>query len=72
MKKPLGEMTEQESIEWVRELQERLRKKQARERAYLDRRKSRGVHTPTDDAYEEDQELENDLLEVLIALEKGV
>jgi hypothetical protein len=71
MRKPLHDMTDQESIEWVRELQARLRKKQARERAYLDRRKSRGTHTPTDDAYEEDQELENDLLEVLIALEEA-
>jgi hypothetical protein len=71
MRKPLNEMSDQEAIEWVQELQKRLRKKQARELAYLDRRKARNVHTPTDDAYEEDQELENDLLEVLIALEKG-
>jgi len=72
MRKPLSEMTDEEAIEWVRELAARLRKKQARERAYLDRRAARGTHTPTDYAYEEDQLLENDLLEVLIALEKGV
>jgi hypothetical protein len=46
-------------------LRARLLAKQRRERAYLDRRASRGVHTPTDDAYEEDQRLEADLLVLL-------
>jgi len=71
MRKLLEDMSEDEARAWVQELASRLRKKQARERAYLDRRRARGTHTPTDEAYEADQELENDLLEVLSALEKG-
>nr|MBA2680535.1 hypothetical protein [Ktedonobacteraceae bacterium] len=32
---------------------------------YLDRRAQRGTHTPTDDAYEADQQLETELLALL-------
>ncbi len=46
-------------------LQDRLQAKQARERAYLDRRAKRGTHTPTDEAYEADQVLEEDLVALL-------
>ncbi|WP_376793621.1 hypothetical protein [Thermogemmatispora sp.] len=37
----------------------------ARERAYLDRRKRRGVRTPTDDVLEEDQRHLQTLLQVI-------
>lgn len=34
-------------------------------RAYLSRRAAQGTHTPTDDAYAEDQQLEAELLDLL-------
>ncbi len=70
MRKPFEQLSEDEARSWVKELYERLKKKQARERAYLDRRKARGVHTPTDDTYESDQQLEDDLLAILEQLAK--
>ncbi len=42
-----------------------LERKRRRERAYLDRRASCGKYTPTDEAYEDDQLLEFDLLDLL-------
>ena len=48
----------------------RLEAKRIRERNYLDRRAARGAHTPTDDAYEADQLLEFDLLDLLDFLAK--
>nr|BBH95172.1 hypothetical protein KTA_33710 [Thermogemmatispora argillosa] len=42
-----------------------LERKLARERAYLDRRKRRGVHTPTDEVLEEDQRQLQTLLQVI-------
>src|SRR5260370_36716961 len=62
---PLEAMTSDEARTWLTSLRERLQKKMARERAYLDRRAARGTHTPTDDAYQEDQGLEADLLDML-------
>lgn len=41
------------------------------EQAYLARRAARGTHTPTDEAYEQDQALENELLALLDELEQG-
>jgi phosphoenolpyruvate carboxylase len=70
MRKLFEQLSEEETRAWVKELIERLKKKQVRERAYLDRRKARGVHTPTDEAYESDQELEDDLLAILEQLAK--
>ena len=62
---PLGEMTPDQARLYLGGLRERLQKKMARERAYLDRRAARGTHTPTDDAYEDDQQLEAELLDLL-------
>ncbi len=50
---------------WLQERRDQLAQKQQRERAYLDRRAKRGISTPTDEAYERDQQLETDLLLVL-------
>lgn len=54
-----------EQIAWIETCRVQLLKKQARERAYVDRRAARGIHTPTDEAFEADAGLENDLLEAL-------
>ena len=70
MRKPLDDMSEDEARAWVHELRGRLQLKQARERNYLERRAKRGVRTPTDEAYEADQDLENDLLAILEHLER--
>lgn len=64
-KKPLRDLTPQEVLVFLQDLRQRLQAKQARERAYLDRRAARGTHTPTDEAYEGDQLLEQDLLDLL-------
>lgn len=65
-------MTPEEALQEIIEVREELRAKQARERAYLDRRAARGTHTPTDDAYERDQELENRIIALIDGLEKAV
>jgi hypothetical protein len=62
---PLAAMTPDEARAWLGSLRERLQQKMGRERAYLDRRAGRGTHTPTDDAYEDDQQLEAELLDLL-------
>lgn len=54
-----------EQLAWIAERRARLHQKQARERAYLNRRATRGVRTPTDEVYEADALLENDLFEAL-------
>ena len=46
-----------------------LTKKMKREKAYVDRRTARGTHTPTDEAYEDDQREEAELLAMLDAIE---
>jgi hypothetical protein len=61
----IEDMTPQEAVQHLDNLRTRLLAKQRRERAYLDRRAARGTHTPTDDAYEDDQVLEDELLEVI-------
>lgn len=58
-----------DQLAWIADRRARLRHKQSRERSYLDRRASRGTHTPTDDAYEADQVLEQELLLALDVLE---
>lgn len=63
--KPLAELSPQETITWLESLRGWLGKKQQRERAYLDQRADRGIHTPTDEAYEADQERETELLLLL-------
>ena len=66
------DMTPQEALAHIGTIRARLVAKQTRERAYLDRRAARGTHTPTDDVYEADQELETDLLALLDGLEQAV
>jgi hypothetical protein len=62
---PLEEMSPDEARHWFVALRDKLRAKQQREWAYLDRRAGRCVHTPTDDAYHADQALETELLVLL-------
>lgn len=66
---PLAGLALSDQLTWIAERRARLQQKQNRERAYLNRRAARGTHTPTDDAYEADQVLENDLLAALNLLE---
>jgi hypothetical protein len=66
--KHLDSMAVEEGIAWLMGMKERLTSKQQRERRYLDRRADRGTHTPTDDAYEQDQVLESELLTLLDGL----
>ncbi len=66
---PLATLDLADQLAWIAERRAQLQKKQQRERAYLDRRAARGAHTPTDDAYEADALLENDLFEALDLLE---
>jgi hypothetical protein len=65
-------MTPDELRAWIGSTRAALQKKRARERAYLDRRAVRGTHTPTDEAYELDQVLEADLLDMLDEFERHV
>ena len=50
----------------------RFVRKKARERAYLDRRAASHIYTATDKAYEADQLLEADLLDMLNEFERFV
>jgi hypothetical protein len=54
---------------WIQHTRSALQRKMQRERAYLDRRAARGTYTPTDEAYEQDQLLEADLLAMLDEME---
>ncbi len=63
--KALDLMSPDEGCLYLRNLKEQLTHKQQRERAYLDRRAQRGTHTPIDDAYAADQQLETELLALL-------
>ena len=67
---PLNAMTPDELRRWIGSTRAALHKKMARERAYLDRRALRGTHNPTDEAYETDQLLEADLLDMLNEFER--
>jgi hypothetical protein len=69
--KKLEDLTPQEAASYLSQLKARLVQKQQREKAYLDRRAARGTHTPTDEAYEADQVLENELLAILDDLLQG-
>jgi len=62
---PLVTLALADQLIWIDARRSQLLKKQTRERAYLDRRAARGMHTPTDDAYEADSVLESELLEAL-------
>lgn len=61
----LDEMESSDLQAWIIATRAALQKKMQRERDYLDRRARRGTRTPTDEAYERDQELEADLLAML-------
>lgn len=63
-------MPPQEVARHTLELAHRLELKQERELAYLQRRYDRGTFTPTDQAYGQDQILEDELLELLRFLAK--
>ena len=67
---PLDQMTLDELRSWVRQTRAALQQKMQREQAYLVRRASRGVRTPTDEAYEADAVLEADLLAMLDEMEQ--
>jgi molecular chaperone GrpE (heat shock protein) len=67
---PLNQMTPDELCAWIHETRRALKHKQARARAYLDRRADRGMQTPTDEAYEQDQRLLADLLAMLDEMER--
>jgi len=69
---PLSAMTPDELRAWIGKTRTALERKKARERAYLERRAARGTRTPTDEAYEADQELEADLLDMLNEFERSV
>jgi hypothetical protein len=69
---PLAQMTSDEVRRCIHEIRAALQQKMARERAYLERRAGRLVHTPTDEAYEADQVLEADLLAFLDEIEQGL
>jgi hypothetical protein len=71
-RKPFKDMSPDEARIWVTGIRTRLQVKMQRERAYLDRRMNRGVHTPTDEAYEQDQQLEAELLAMLDEIEGGL
>ena len=62
---PLGEMSDEQLGTWIQATRAALRQKMQREHNYLERRAARGIHTPTDDAYEHDQVVEADLLTLL-------
>jgi hypothetical protein len=66
---PLNQMTPDEIRTWIQATRRALEQKQARERAYLDRRAGLGTLTPTDDACAKGHPLEEDLLAILDELE---
>ncbi|HEY6410646.1 MAG TPA: hypothetical protein VIY29_24605 [Ktedonobacteraceae bacterium] len=71
-RKPLNRMTPDEVCAWIHATRRALEQKHARERAYLDRRADHGIHTPTDDVYEQDQQLLADLLAMLNEMESSL
>lgn len=71
-RKPLRQMSPDEVRAWIRHTRDALQRKMRRERAYLDRRAARGTYTPTDEAYEQDQLLEADLLSLLDEMEQSI
>lgn len=60
-----SEMGPEEIASWCEEKLTWLRAKQRRELSYITRRAQRGIKTPTDEAYEHDQQHEADLLVAL-------
>ncbi len=67
--KTFQHMSDQEILAWCKSARVLLAAKKARERQYLDRRKKRGTHTPTDEVMEQDQLL---MAELLVYLEESI
>jgi hypothetical protein len=67
---PFSQMTPEDIRQWIQATRLALQRKMQREQAYLTHRARRGLRTPTDEAYEADQELEADLLCLLDELEQ--
>lgn len=70
--KPFAEMSQEEMRAWIQQTRTQLQQKMQRERAYLDRRAAQGGRTPTDEAYENDMQLEAELLALLDELEASL
>ena len=71
-RRPLDKMDPEEIRTWIGRTREALQRKMQRERNYLDRRAARGTRTPTDEAYEQDQLLESDILAMLDEMEASL
>lgn len=71
-RKPFDQMTPAEIREWISRTREALTRKMQREQDYLRYRKKRGRRTPTDEAYEQDQILEADILAMLDEMEQSL
>ena len=71
-RKPFSDMTPDELRVWLQQTQHQLRQKMQREQSYLVWRASKGRRTSTDEAYENDQILEQDILELLHTLENNI
>ena len=69
---PIHQMSLDELQTWIRTTRAALQKKLARERAYLERRAARGIHTPTDEAYDADQPLLADFIALLDEMEASL
>jgi hypothetical protein len=69
---PVSQMSEEELHAWIRTTRAALHKKLARELNYLDRRARQSTHTPTDEAYEADQDLLADLIALFDEMEASV
>lgn len=67
---PLAQMTPQEALVQIRAWRIALERKMRRERAYLERRAARHVYTSTDEALEQDQVLEADLIALFEEMEQ--
>jgi len=71
-RKSFSDMSPEEVHVWLQNTREHLQRKMQRERTYLDRRMTQGIHTPTDDAYEADLLLEASLIALLDELERNL
>jgi hypothetical protein len=69
---PVSQMSEEELHTWIHTTRAALHQKLARERSYLDRRARQSTHTPTDEAYEGDQDLLADLIALLDEMEASM
>lgn len=68
----LNQMTPDERRTWIQTTRVALQRKKQREQDYLDRRATSGTRTPTDEVYEQDQDLLADLLAMLDEMENSL